>query len=112
MGHFGFRSVNGARVHIKALERKGLLEVRPKASRGIRLVQRADCVRTMANERGEIFLELTDRVVRLDDEQAARVGQDLINLASLTPGDRCPRSQSDGQQEAVIPADCQAVSTD
>lgn len=112
MDHFGFRSVNGARVHVKALERKGLLEVRPKASRGIRLIQRADCIRTMANEQGEIVLELTDRIVRLNDEQATKVGNDLINLVRLTPEDRCPRSQSGGQQEAAIPADCQATIPD
>lgn len=33
----GFRSANGARDHLKALERKGMLELVPGASRGIRL---------------------------------------------------------------------------
>jgi repressor LexA len=34
----GFRSINAAEVHIRALERKGFIELLPGASRGIRLV--------------------------------------------------------------------------
>lgn len=34
----GFKSSNGARDHLKALERKGVLELIPGASRGIRLI--------------------------------------------------------------------------
>ena len=34
---FGFRSVNAAEDHLKALERKGVIEIIPGASRGIRL---------------------------------------------------------------------------
>ena len=35
----GFRSVNAAEEHVKALARKGLIELTPNASRGIRLTQ-------------------------------------------------------------------------
>jgi len=36
---FGFRSVNAAEDHLKALERKGVIEILPGTSRGIRLVR-------------------------------------------------------------------------
>jgi len=36
----GFRSANAAEDHVKALARKGVLELRPGASRGIRLADR------------------------------------------------------------------------
>jgi repressor LexA len=35
---FGFRSVNAAEDHLKALERKGVLEILPGTSRGLRLL--------------------------------------------------------------------------
>lgn len=35
----GFRSVNAAEDHLKALERKGVIEIMPGTSRGIRLTQ-------------------------------------------------------------------------
>lgn len=35
----GFRSVNAAEEHLRALERKGVIELLPGASRGIRLVE-------------------------------------------------------------------------
>ena len=35
--HFGFRSANAAEEHLKALARKGVIEMVPGASRGIRL---------------------------------------------------------------------------
>lgn len=35
---FGFRSANAAEEHLRALERKGMIEMTPGASRGIRLV--------------------------------------------------------------------------
>ncbi|MGH8729008.1 MAG: transcriptional repressor LexA, partial [Burkholderiales bacterium] len=35
----GFRSVNAAEEHVKALVKKGLIELLPNASRGIRLTQ-------------------------------------------------------------------------
>jgi repressor LexA len=37
--HLGFRSVNAAEEHVKALAKKGLIELVPNASRGIRLTQ-------------------------------------------------------------------------
>ena len=37
--YLGFRSINAAVEHLKALERKGAIEIMPGASRGIRLVQ-------------------------------------------------------------------------
>lgn len=39
---FGFRSPTAAEDHLRALERKGVIELRPGASRGIRLLERAD----------------------------------------------------------------------
>jgi len=36
-GHMGFRSVNSAEEHLRALERKGAIEMAPGASRGIRI---------------------------------------------------------------------------
>ncbi len=36
--HFGFRSVNAAEDHLKALERKGVLQILPGTSRGLRLL--------------------------------------------------------------------------
>lgn len=36
--HFGFRSANAAETHLRALARKGVIELTPGASRGIRLV--------------------------------------------------------------------------
>ncbi|TPW18360.1 MAG: repressor LexA [Halothiobacillaceae bacterium] len=36
--HFGFRSVNAAEDHLKALERKGVIEILAGTSRGIRLL--------------------------------------------------------------------------
>lgn len=38
---FGFRSANAAEEHLRALERKGVIEMTPGASRGIRLVEEA-----------------------------------------------------------------------
>lgn len=38
-GILGFRSVNAAEDHLKALERKGAIEILPGTSRGIRLTQ-------------------------------------------------------------------------
>lgn len=35
----GFRSVNAAEEHLRALARKGLIEITPSASRGLRLVE-------------------------------------------------------------------------
>ncbi len=35
---FGFRSPNAAEAHLRALERKGMIEMTPGASRGIRLI--------------------------------------------------------------------------
>ena len=35
---FGFRSPNAAETHLRTLERKGMIEITPGASRGIRLV--------------------------------------------------------------------------
>src|SRR5688500_6087530 len=37
----GFRSVNAAEEHVKALVKKGVIELLPNASRGIRLAQGA-----------------------------------------------------------------------
>ncbi len=36
--HFGFRSPNAAEEHLRALERKGMIEMIPGSSRGIRLI--------------------------------------------------------------------------
>ncbi len=36
---FGWQSANSANAHIKALERKGFIRVRPNMSRGIFVVQ-------------------------------------------------------------------------
>lgn len=40
-GALGFRSVNAAEGHLKALARKGVIELLPGASRGIRLLEQA-----------------------------------------------------------------------
>ncbi len=40
--HFGFRSANAAEEHLKALARKGVLELTAGASRGIRLTPQTD----------------------------------------------------------------------
>lgn len=40
--HFGFRSANAAEEHLKALARKGVLELTAGASRGIRLIPQTD----------------------------------------------------------------------
>ncbi len=37
--HFGFSSPNAAEEHLRALERKGAIEILPGASRGLRLLQ-------------------------------------------------------------------------
>jgi repressor LexA len=37
--HFGFSSPNAAEEHLRALERKGCIEILPGASRGLRLLQ-------------------------------------------------------------------------
>src|SRR5262245_21924842 len=37
--HFGFSSPNAAEEHLRALERKGALEILPGASRGLRILQ-------------------------------------------------------------------------
>ena len=37
--HFGFSSTNAAEEHLRALERKGAIEILPGASRGLRLLQ-------------------------------------------------------------------------
>jgi repressor LexA len=37
--HFGFSSPNAAEEHLRALERKGVIEILPGASRGLRLLQ-------------------------------------------------------------------------
>ncbi|MCS7089562.1 MAG: transcriptional repressor LexA [Limisphaera sp.] len=37
--HFGFRSMNAAAAHIRALRRKGLIKVEPHRARSLRLVQ-------------------------------------------------------------------------
>ena len=38
-GHFSFRSSNSARQHLRLIERKGYLRLRPGRARGIRLTQ-------------------------------------------------------------------------
>ena len=40
-GHMGFRSVNSAEEHLRALARKGAIEMSPGASRGIRIPESA-----------------------------------------------------------------------
>jgi len=40
--HFGFRSPNAAEDHLRALERKGAIEMLPGTSRGIRLMDEAE----------------------------------------------------------------------
>jgi len=37
--HFGFSSANAAEEHLRALERKGAIEILPGASRGLRILQ-------------------------------------------------------------------------
>ena len=37
--HFGFSSPNAAEDHLRALERKGAIEILPGASRGLRILQ-------------------------------------------------------------------------
>jgi repressor LexA len=37
--HFGYRSPNAAEDHLRALERKGVIAIVRKVSRGIRLVE-------------------------------------------------------------------------
>lgn len=50
MAAFGFRSVTAADDHLKALARKGAIELLPNASRGIRVLERDDA--PAANEDG------------------------------------------------------------
>lgn len=54
--HFGFRSANAARQHLKLIEAKGHLELSPGRARGIRLT--SDC----ATPQSVVFVPLAGRI--------------------------------------------------
>ena len=49
--HFQFRSANAAEDHLRALERKGCIEIVPGVARGIKLIRRVAVGKLTANWR-------------------------------------------------------------
>lgn len=49
--HFKFRSQNAAEDHIRALERKGYIDVHPGTARGIKVLRRPQVSRSLAGWR-------------------------------------------------------------
>lgn len=81
----GFRSANAAEDHLRALARKGAIELTAGASRGIRLTESASDFTTQGNFDAETALmpDSTERNVRADRvrlKQLPEMGQMLVPL--------------------------------
>ena len=68
----GFKSANAAEEHLKALAKKGAIEIIPGTSRGIKLANEAEGMRQ--RYQSEID-ELDDEITRLRDDQRRLVDQ-------------------------------------
>ena len=76
----GFRSANAAEDHLRALARKGVIELTAGASRGIRLTELA---REVLSERGEALSDQADGIDDIDVSplrSAPGIGQILLPL--------------------------------
>ena len=95
-GHMGFRSVNSAEEHLRALARKGAIEMVPGASRGIRLPEHdglplvgrvAAGAPVLATEHIEEHVQLPPNFFRPEAHFLLRVKGDSMTDAGILDGD-------------------------
>lgn len=100
---FGFRSVNAAEDHLKALERKGVIEILPGTSRGLRLLVEKGLpviakatpgtallnsgnVESYAEVDSRLFKPKATFIVRMPDNGLASSGIYAKDLVVMAPG--------------------------